>query len=48
MLNFFKKKRPTDLPKLKLMGRSMANKYILKECLGMCGDVGGLAFGIDV
>ena len=28
-----KKKRPTYLPKLKLMGRSMANKYIFKDGL---------------
>ena len=34
MLNFFKKKDlPTYLPKLKLMGRSTANKYILKDGL---------------
>ena len=34
MLDFLKeKKRPTYLPKLKLMGRSVANKYILKDGL---------------
>ena len=34
MLNFFKKKDlSTYLPKLKLMGRSTANKYILKDGL---------------
>ena len=35
MLNF--KKRPTYLPKLKLMGRSMANKYILRMASGLVG-----------
>ena len=31
MLNLKKKKRPTYLPKLKLMGRSTANKNIFKD-----------------
>ena len=33
MVNFFKKKRHTCLPKLKLMGRTTANKYIFKDGL---------------
>ena len=32
MVNFLKKKK-TYLPKLKLVGRSMANKYIFKDGL---------------
>ena len=41
LLNFLKKKkRPTYLPKLKLMGLSMANTCIIKDDLMLYPDYG--------
>ena len=37
MPNLNKKKKKTYLPKLKLMGRSMSNKYVFKDGLESVG-----------